>query len=55
MQKPLEAERISQIEMQMQYRKAIPLSRSAYRTANLNPIQQIHNQAIQIIIHFLSK
>ena len=38
MQKPLEAERISQIEMRMQHRKAIPLSRSAYRAVNLNII-----------------
>ena len=42
MSKPLEIERISQIEMRM-YRKAIPLSRSAISAANMNPIR-IHNQ-----------
>ena len=53
MSKPLEAKRISQIEMRI-YCKAIPLSRSTYRAANLNPIQ-IQNQAIQAVVHLLSK
>ena len=48
--KPLEDERISQIEMQITVSKG----HTTELQRNLNPIQ-IHNQAIQAVVHLLSK